>query len=158
MPAILFLYMPEEIAREVRRKNYEFAYLLSPDIPEEAIRAWENELINWIGTNEGEMKERQEGRRQMLSYPIQHKKQAFFGVVRFNATTTIPTLLKEKIKYDEKVLRHLIIEQPYSMRPPTFTPQRRMQKATTQQAPEVSAEEIDRQVEEAVAAAESATL
>jgi len=149
--------MPEEIAREMRRKNYEFAYLLSPDIPEEAIRTWENELIEWIGTNEGEMKERQEGRRQMLAYPIHHKKQAFFGVVRFNATTAIPTLLKEKIKYDEKILRHLIVEQPYSIRPHTFTPQHRMQKSAAQQAPEVSVEEIDRQVEEAVAAAESAT-
>lgn len=145
--------MAEELMREPRRRTYEFAYLLSPSLSEEDVRAWAQEILEWLGKNESEMKERQEARRQMLSYPIQHQKQGYFGFMRFIANAALPASLRDKIKYDQKLLRHLILENPA----PAWQaiPQRRMrpQAPTT---PEAVAQ-IDKQVDEAIAAAEAAT-
>ncbi|MBI2451018.1 MAG: 30S ribosomal protein S6 [Parcubacteria group bacterium] len=90
-------------------KIYEIAYHLNPDLTEEKALEASREILNFIGSYEGEIKEISEPQKRKLAYPINHFRHSYFGWATFHISPAGLENLKAKLKYRPEILRYLII-------------------------------------------------
>lgn len=94
-------------------KEYELAYLLAPDIPEEKLELETAELKRIISENSGEVIESEAPKKRWLAYPIKKQGQASFGVIYFNADKENIDGIKKNLSFYKNVLRFLILNKPF---------------------------------------------
>jgi len=88
-------------------KEYEMAYLLTPDISEENVESEISELKKTISENGGEVIESVAPKKRQLAYPIKKQNRAYFGL---NKIKTALILYK-------KMLRYLILNETFKPKP-----------------------------------------
>lgn len=94
---------------EKNSKEYEISYLLSPEIAEEKLDLEIAELKKIISENGEETVDSNMPKKRWLSYPVKKQKQAYFGVIYFEAPTDSLVKIKNSLSSNKKIIRFLII-------------------------------------------------
>jgi len=110
-------------------KNYEITVLLSPDISDEEVKAYQQKVQTLITENAGIITETQSPLRRRLGYPIKDsaglkKRGAYSLSLSFSMEPDKIESLDKKMKAEDEVLRSMIVyKKPITIRiTPEFTP------------------------------------
>lgn len=95
--------------REIIKKKYEMAYLLSPNVSEEEVVGYDQKITSFISQLDGEIIEARPSKKIKLAYPIKKNSHAFFGIVNFLAFPEKLGEIEKKLKFEEKLLRYLVV-------------------------------------------------
>ncbi len=125
------------------KKEYELAYLLSPEIVEENLNLETAELQKIISENGGETIKSDIPKKRWLAYPVKKQAQAYFGVVYFNAGKENIDGIKKVISFNKKVLRFLILNESLKKPEPVAAPL----KDAAEKTPEAAAPSFDQKLE-----------
>lgn len=91
------------------KKEYELAYLLTPDISDDKIDSEVSELKDFITKNGGDVLQANLPEKRHLAYPVKKQNFAFFGVAYFNSDTESLDKIKKALVFYKKVLRYLLL-------------------------------------------------
>ena len=91
-------------------KNYEFAYVLSPAVAEDAVLAETAKLSALIEEAKGMVRRVETPKKRRLSYPIKKQGTGYFGWITFSAVPAVINGLDKKTKEISEVLRHLVVD------------------------------------------------
>jgi ribosomal protein S6 len=147
-------------------KNYEIAYLISAEIPEDEVFGVAGKITGAIQDARGLVGKIEEPKKRRLAYPIKISRlnhtHSYFGWTRFTIAPEHLKDLEKQLKLEKQIVRHLIVEEV--KRPvyePRFRPDRPRNfptapleevKPFTPQAPKeedkTKIEELDKQLEE----------
>ncbi|TSC74570.1 MAG: small subunit ribosomal protein S6 [Parcubacteria group bacterium Gr01-1014_44] len=95
---------------EQKIENYELGFHLLPELEEGEIAEKTREIEGLIAKLGGAVTNSQQPKKQHLSYPIDHKKYSYFGVINFKLPCGEADQLRDTLKLDEKVLRTLVLK------------------------------------------------
>ncbi len=107
---------------EKNKKEYELAYLLTPDISEDKIDSEVSELKDFIAKNGGDVIQANLPEKKRLAYPVKKQSFAFFGVVYLNSDTESLDKIKKALVFYKKVLRYLLLNATAKAKPINFNP------------------------------------
>ena len=146
---------------ELERKieNYELGFHLLPEMEEGKLNEKVQEIEGMITKLGGTINSSRPIKRQHLSYPIDHKKYSFFGVLNFKMPTEGSDQLRDALKLDETVLRSLILKvkenqkvlrnlRDHSAKPRTRT--HTPPKAESRPKEEIKPEVMEKQIEDII--------
>ena len=111
------------------KKEYELAYLLSPEVAEEKLDSETARLQKIISENGGEVAQSSAPKKRWLAYPVKKQKQAYFGAIFFNADKENLDKLKKDLSFNKSVLRFLILNKPLKNQEITTAPFKSAEKA-----------------------------
>ena len=103
-------------------KEYELAYLLTPEISDDKIETEVSELKDFIAKNGGDVIQANLPEKKRLAYPVKKQNFAFFGVVYFNSDTESLDKIKKALVFYKKVLRHLLLNATTKTKPISLNP------------------------------------
>lgn len=92
---------------------YELAFHLNPDLEEAQVQQVAQNIENYITSAGGVISFKKEPERIRLSYPVNNKKQAYFGYIHFNLD--LPEKLAnidEGVRHTNDILRYLTVKVP----------------------------------------------
>lgn len=140
---------------EIGSKNYEIAYLVSPQTPEEDVFGEAGKITGFIQDAKGFVGHIEEPRKIRLAYPIKKQKEAYFGWTSFNMTPEGLGNLEKKLKLEKAIFRYLTViaeEEPFRPRLPRRAPSTKIVSLAPAEgaAPEekINIEELDKRLEE----------
>lgn len=104
-------------------RSYEAMFILQPEMDDEGINAFVTAATEVITSGEGELTksgqladrkgsvaEINEGwRTRRLMYPIKKRKEGYYVILEFNAPGATVETLEASVRYNEDVLRHLVL-------------------------------------------------
>ena len=93
-------------------RSYELAYHLFSDLEEAEVTARMQGVESLITDNGGSIVQSREPKKMHLSYPVNHKHYAHFGVLDFQAPAEMIEKLNAQMKLQDGVLRFLLISKP----------------------------------------------
>ncbi len=93
-------------------KEYEMAYLLTPEIPEDRIDSEIAELKKLIVDGNGLVNQLGMPERRSLAYPVKKQNHAYFGVVYFDIEPEGLDKIKKALALHKKIIRYLILRKP----------------------------------------------
>ena len=129
---------------------YELAFHLNPDLEESQIQQLAQNIENYVTSAGGVVSFKKEPEKIRLSYPIKHKKQAYFGYFHFNLE--VPENLAgidEQIRHNNEILRYLVVKVPtdsgkvkfrFKPQKPRVAPEKPAEKPTPEQSKELDKE------------------
>lgn len=94
----------------VKQITYELGYHIVPDIEADKVSSEASALEQMISQNGGTILIPKEPKRIHLSYPIDHKHYAYFGVIDFNGPAGIVDTINDHMKLQTNVLRYLLLK------------------------------------------------
>lgn len=89
--------------------QYETAFLISPNLEEEAIEKVISQMAEVVKKKGKLIKEDRWGKKK-LAYPIQRFEEAFYVFFLYEADPTVPFELERRFKQTEPILRYLTIK------------------------------------------------
>ncbi len=90
-------------------REYELMYVLTPDLPEEAVAAATERVSALITNRGGEVTKVDNWGRRRLAYPIRKHLDGYYTVMRFKLDAQRTEELDRSLRLNEQVLRHLIV-------------------------------------------------
>lgn len=90
-------------------KLYELNYLISPDLSEEGLTAFQEKINNWIREEKGVLGEIYRPIKKNLAYPIKKGVQAYLGSVNFHLDSDRLANIEKKLKAEENIIRYLVL-------------------------------------------------
>lgn len=95
---------------ETEAKNYEIAYLISPNVSEEQIFGVAGKITSLIQDAQGIANKVEEPKKIKLAYPIKKQRMAYFGWTTFSMLPENLEDFKKKLKFEEKsIMRFLVV-------------------------------------------------
>ena len=95
------------------RTIYELAFHFNPNLEEMQVRQLAQNVENHITSAGGVVSFKKEPEKIRLSYPVKHKKQAYFGYIHFNlAFPEKLTDIDEEIRHNNDIIRYLTVKVP----------------------------------------------
>ena len=125
-------------------KHYELTYLISPDLSEEEANSLSAEIFSLVLGKQGILEKNLSLLKKQLSYPIKKKTAAYLATLNFQIKSKKLEELKNQIKSESKILRHLIIVKE-SPKKAIKTLIKKPKRATK---PKVELKEIEKKLEE----------
>ncbi|MDP2638945.1 MAG: 30S ribosomal protein S6 [Candidatus Azambacteria bacterium] len=92
-------------------REYEISYLLTIDIPEDKLEKEVAELRNLIAKNNGAVTFSELPKKRFLSYSVKKQREAYLGVVYFNADANEIDEIKKAFTLYKNILRFLIVNE-----------------------------------------------
>ena len=89
-------------------RDYEVMFILDPTLDEEVKNSM-IENVKSIINEDGEAGEADVWGNNKLAYQINKKKEGFYVVVPFKASTELPKELDRRLKISDAVMRHIIV-------------------------------------------------
>lgn len=89
-------------------RNYELLFILDPAM-DEAARNQMIETVKGIINADGEAGEADLWGAKKLAYPINKKKDGFYVLIPFKASTELPKELDRRLKISDNCMRHIIV-------------------------------------------------
>lgn len=148
---------------DTETKNYEAAYLISPEVAEEEVFGEAGKITSFIQDAHGLVGRIEEPKKRKLAYPVQKLQNAYFGWTTFAIAPEKLADIDKKIKAEKNIIRYLIAEEvkrpvvefrPRPARPLRPAPAPRLEevKPFVPQAPKeedrAKIEELDKKLEE----------
>lgn len=97
--------------------NYELLIALSEDLSEEAQKSFLKDLNSTIEKNSGEVTSSDSWGKKTLAFPVSSNKNAFYYLLTFKAGPTMPKVISDQFRINDKVLRFLITIKSTSKKP-----------------------------------------
>lgn len=132
---------------ETETKQYELGYHLMPELEGAELLAMSSQVEKIITQNGGKIIRAREPRKQHLSYPIQLKHYAHFGVFEFEINPESLLKINADLKLQTDVLRYILIhgyEDAKVLR--SLTPRRGRPKPKADEKTEAAKADKDSQV------------
>ncbi len=148
---------------DAETKNYEVAYLISPEVAEEEVFGEAGKITSAIQDANGLVGHIEEPRQRRLAYPIAKKQNAYFGWTTFTMAKENLVEIEKKLKPMKQVIRYLIVEEvkrpimparpprprrPAAPRPLERKPITPFVPAAPQEEDKARIEELDKKLEE----------
>lgn len=89
-------------------RNYELLFVLDPALDEEQKNSLV-ETVKGIVNKDGEAGEADMWGERKLAYPINKKKEGFYVLLPFKASTELPKELDRRLRISDNVMRHIIV-------------------------------------------------
>ena len=89
--------------------KYEFVYILDPSLDEAAANANFDKYMKLVKEQGGEVTHQESWGRKKLAYEIDKKTEGTYFYARFKADRTALTEVNRQLRYDEDVMRTLIV-------------------------------------------------
>lgn len=116
---------------------YELAFHLNPDLEETRVRQLAQNIENYVTSAGGVVSFKKDPGKTRLSYPIKHKKQAYFGYIHFNLELKEKLAsIDEQIKLNNDILRYLIVKVPTDSGKVKFNFKPQKSKVAPEKSPE----------------------
>jgi small subunit ribosomal protein S6 len=90
-------------------REYELLFVLTPDLTEEDVAAATERITALITNRGGEVTKVDAWGRRRLAYPIRHRLDGYYTVVRFRLEPRLLEEVDRSLRLTEQVLRHLIV-------------------------------------------------
>jgi small subunit ribosomal protein S6 len=90
-------------------QEYELVYILSPDIPDEAIETKVNGISQFITGHEGVVDSVDKWGKRRLAYPLNHFLEGNYVLAKFKLSRARCRELEANLKISEEILRHLLV-------------------------------------------------
>lgn len=90
-------------------RKYELTVLISPDLTEQKIQSFEDELVSFIKEKNGSLIGLSSPLKRDLGYEINKISQAYFLDFRFNLDQNFIIELGEKLKEKKEILRYILL-------------------------------------------------
>ncbi len=90
-------------------RNYELAYIASPDLDEETLTDLQDRIRGWIEDAGGEVVDVEQWGRRKLAYPIDNNRDGFYYFVQTQMPSQGPAALERDLQVTEEVLRYMVI-------------------------------------------------
>lgn len=113
----MHLLQSSHISMDSEVKNYEIAYLINPDVPEDEAFGVAGKITSAIQEGHGVVGRIEEPKKRKLAYAIRKFGNAYFGWTTFTIAPEHLTDVEKKIKAEPQVLRRLIVEEVKRMVP-----------------------------------------
>lgn len=92
-------------------KNYEAAYLISPEVAEDEVFGEAGKITSFIQEAHGLVGRIEEPKKRKLAYPVKKLQNAYFGWTTFAIAPEKLADIDKKIKAEKNVIRYLIAEE-----------------------------------------------
>jgi len=90
-------------------RNYETAFLLAPDLPEEETEQLINQMAEIVAKRKGTMNSIDKWGKRDLAYPIRKFTSAYYVFFDYDGTPDIPAELERQFKQKEAFIRYMTI-------------------------------------------------
>lgn len=88
---------------------YECVYILAPTLDESAVKEKADRTAEIITSRKGVVHAVDQWGKRRLAYPIKKSHEGIYTAVKFSGTNEILVELGRVFRYDDEVLRHLIV-------------------------------------------------
>lgn len=127
---------------------YELAFHLNPDVEESKVQQMAQQIEEYVTSNGGIISFKKEPEKARLSYPIKHKKSAYFGYLHFTlGSPESLTKINEQVKLNNDVLRYLIVKVPMDIGKKKFSFKPSPFKVKTEKPAEKQTQEESKELE-----------
>ena len=92
-------------------KNYEIAYLINPDVPEDGVFGEVGKITGLIQDAHGLVGKIQEPKKRKLAYPISKSLYAYFGWTTFAVAPERIANVEKRLRLEKSILRYLMVEE-----------------------------------------------
>lgn len=92
-------------------KNYEVAYLIAPDIPEDGVFGEAGKITGAIQDAHGLVGKIEEPKKRKLAYAIGKSRDAYFGWTTFSVAPERLSDIAKRLAAEPAIIRHLIVEE-----------------------------------------------
>jgi len=90
-------------------RQYELAFIISPDLEDEGIKATVEGVQQLIANQGGQVNDVNAWGRRRLAYPIRKKREGYYVVMQLQLPPEAVKEVERNLKLNESILRHLII-------------------------------------------------
>jgi len=90
-------------------KIYELNYLISPDLSEEELNAFQEKINKYVQEEKGILGETNKPQKRILAYPIKKMVQAYLSSINFQLNPESLLNIEKKIKNEGQIIRYLIL-------------------------------------------------
>ncbi len=90
--------------------KYELAFVVSANIEEDERDAVVEKVKALIERFGGQISDVEEWGKRKLAYPIQHMDEGYYYFAHFEAETSAPSEIEERIRIMDNVIRYLIVK------------------------------------------------
>ncbi len=137
---------------EDAKKQYEINFILTPNLREEEINSFGEEIRKTIESLGGIFKNQEKPEKRKLAYPIKKSEFGYYLAVKFLIDSEKLKELFLTLKHKEQILRYMIVsveEKPFSVRPKRTT-ETHKSKIKSAKKPKEPNKEIGEQIEAAI--------
>ena len=92
-------------------RGYEVVYILDPGLADDAIQEAAQRFQNMVETQGGTVEEVAQWGRRRLAYPIAHKNDGYYILMRVKAEPPVLTEINRVLRLDDQVLRHRVFRE-----------------------------------------------
>jgi small subunit ribosomal protein S6 len=96
----------------VKPRIYEILYIMDPTLPESANDEIHQQLIQLINESEGKVRREDKWGKRHLAYEVQKHREGFYAFIEFDAVGATLDNLKEHLRTETRIIRHLITQVP----------------------------------------------
>ena len=93
----------------VDMRNYEFTFIIHPDIEDEGITDKVEKVSQFITEGGGQITNVDHWGRRRLAYPIQKQKEGYYVLMQVQLDPQSIRELERKLKLTEEVIRYLLV-------------------------------------------------
>jgi small subunit ribosomal protein S6 len=137
-------------------KRYELAFLITPDLPEEEAKGFQQKINSQIQEEGGVLDEGNILLKRRLAYPINKKTEAYLASTTFQLNPDKIASLEGKVKAEKQILRYilLVVKKTRKMAPRRVRPTAIKSKVTitekvlTPEEKKVELQEIGKKLDE----------
>ena len=90
-------------------RNYEFTFIIHPDIEDEGITETVEKVSQFITDGGGQVTNVDHWGRRRLAYPIQKQKEGYYVLMQVQLDPKSIGELERNLKLTEEVIRHLLV-------------------------------------------------
>ena len=90
-------------------KSYELNYLISPDLSEEELNAFQEKINKWVQEEKGILGEINKPQKRILAYPIKKMVQAYLSSINFQLNPDGLLNIEKELKNEGQIIRYLIL-------------------------------------------------
>lgn len=93
-----------------KMRTYETLFIVNPDLTQEDAAFIFEKFKNLVTENGGEIINDEAWGKLKLAYEIQRKSEGYYFLIQFNSDVSFPAELEKRFKYDESVVRFIVIK------------------------------------------------
>ncbi|UOD35010.1 30S ribosomal protein S6 [Deferribacteraceae bacterium V6Fe1] len=91
-------------------RTYETLFIVNPDLTQEDAVAVFEKFKTLVTENGGEIINDEAWGKLRLAYEIERKTEGYYFLIQFNSDVNVPAELEKRFKYDESVIRFIVIK------------------------------------------------
>ncbi len=92
-------------------RKYETIFILRPDLEEDKITEMVEKFKSLVEKSGGEITKLDNWGKRRLSYEINHIKEGFYVVAKFNSESEVTNEIDRIFKISDNVIRHIIVRE-----------------------------------------------